>query len=77
MLMEESTTYQATLEEGRTKGLSQGLRAAVLRLGKKKFGVPTAAISAELIAISDPSRLERLTEGVLDVETWEALLAYE
>jgi len=81
MLMEESTTYQATLEEGRTKGLSQGLsqglRAAVLRLGKKKFGVPTASISAELIAISDPSRLERLTEGVLDVETWEALLAYE
>ena len=79
MLMEESTTYQATLEEGRSKGLSQGLsqglRAAILRLGKKRFGTPSSAISAELQAITDPARLERLTEAALDVASWEALLA--
>ncbi len=79
MLMEESTTYQATLEEGRSKGLSQGLsqglRAAVLRVGRKRFGSPSPTVSVELQAITDPSRLERLTEAALDVESWEALLA--
>ncbi len=73
--MEESTTYQAILEEGLTQGLSQGLRAALQRLGTKKFGVPNGAILAELQLISDATRLERLTEGVLDTENWEDLLA--
>lgn len=82
MLMEESTTYQGILEkghekglaEGRAKGLAQGEQKVLLRLGTKRFGLPTAAVVAALEAITDTARLEQMTDHILDVTSWDDLL---
>lgn len=72
-LLEDSSTYQHVLE----KGESKGQRKYLLRQGTKKFGVPRAAVDAALSAITDTQRLERLAERILDVGSWEELLAGE
>ena len=75
MLMEESTTYQAILEEGDAKGLSKGLRSTILRIGTKRFGPPSAAAAAALQTTTDTARLEALADGILDATSWDELLA--
>lgn len=79
MQMEESVTYQAILSRGREAGIRQGrtdeIRAVLLRLGRKKFGPPMAAQEAALGAVADLARLEALSERLLDVTTWDDLLA--
>ena len=78
MLMEESTTYQAILEEGREKGLSQGrhqsLRETLVRLGTKRFGPPSLAIHDEIHAIRDADRLEQLIDRIFESVSWNELL---
>jgi predicted transposase YdaD len=81
--MKESTTYQAILREGREEGLGAGrdvgrleeARAILLRLGTRRFGPPAEPVRAALEAITDTERLEALTVRVLDVESWDELLA--
>jgi predicted transposase YdaD len=73
--MEESVTYQAILRRGRAEGRAEEAVAVVLRLGTKKFGEPSAAHETALRAVTDLARLERLTDRVLDVNTWDELLA--
>ena len=75
MLLEESTTYQAILAKGLSQGLSQGLRTTLLRQGIRKFGAPGSAVLAELQRITDPARLERMNESMLDAKSWDELLA--
>ena len=77
MLMEESTTYQAILEEGRSKGLSQGLKSMILRQGTKRFGPPTALIADVLQRYAEIAGLEHLADRMLDASSWEDLLAGE
>jgi predicted transposase YdaD len=80
---EESTTYQAILREGREEGREEGLamgrveeaRAILLRQGTKRFGTPSDQIRAALAGITQIERLEVLTERLLDVESWDELLA--
>jgi predicted transposase YdaD len=69
--MKESSTYQAILDEGR----AEGVRRVLLLLGGKQFGPPDARTRAAIEAITTPDRLERLTERLLDVSSWEELLA--
>jgi hypothetical protein len=69
--MEYSDTYLEILEEGEAKGA----RKFLLRLGQKQFGVPDRATKAALEAITDPERLEQLGERVLEVSSWQELLA--
>jgi hypothetical protein len=69
--MRESDTYQAILDEGEARGLQNTL----LRLGRKRFGEPDEAVRQAVRAISDLERLGRLTEDLLDVSTWQELLA--
>jgi hypothetical protein len=69
--MRESSAYQAILDEGRIESLQQTL----LRLGRRKFGSPTDAITAVIMATSDRERLERMTDQLLIVSNWEELLA--
>ncbi len=69
--MKESVTYQAILEEGR----AAEARAILLRIGGKRFGPPSAQTRAALDAITTVERLELLTERLLDVESWDELLA--
>jgi predicted transposase YdaD len=70
--MQESTTYQAILREGRVKGEQQLL----VRLGTKRFGKPDAATLAAVEAIRDVERLEALGERIVDpdVRDWAELL---
>jgi predicted transposase YdaD len=80
--MQESTTYQAILEEGRAQGQTQGqtqgqmlaLQKTLLRLGRQRFGAPSDAAQAAINAITDVARLERLTEHLLLAVTWQELL---
>jgi hypothetical protein len=69
--MEESTTYQAIIQKGRLTEVRQIL----LRQGRKLFGPPEEATTAALNAIADVQKLEDLTERILDVGSWEELLA--
>ncbi|WP_020471228.1 RpnC/YadD family protein [Zavarzinella formosa] len=77
MLMEDSTTYQWILEKGVNQGISLGQKNMLLRLGAKRFGQPSPSIASTLNAITDSVRFERLGERILDVNTWEELLAEE
>jgi predicted transposase YdaD len=82
--MQESTTYQAILREGREKGREEGReegriageRQLLVLLGTKRFGKPGAAILTAIDAIRDVERLESLGERIVDpdVRDWESLL---
>jgi hypothetical protein len=82
MLLEDSTTYQQILEKGELRGLEKGEirglekgeRNALLRLGTKLFGPPSAEILAILQDISDRERLGRLVERALEVANWTELV---
>jgi predicted transposase YdaD len=68
--MHESDTYQAILDEGRVEGLQR----ALLRQGRRKFGEPEEASRRALLGITDLDRLDRLSERLLEVATWQDLL---
>jgi hypothetical protein len=69
--MKEFATYQAIIEEGRV----EEARAILLRQGTKRFGPPAPQARAALEAITAIDRLELLSERLLDVESWDELLA--
>ena len=83
LYMEESTTYQWILNQGKTLGIAEGeaegkakeARAILLRQGRKRFGPADASTTATLAAINDIERLERMSERLLDVQDWAELLA--
>jgi hypothetical protein len=61
---------------GREEGRREGAQALLLRQGQKKFGkAPTKQQQSELAAVTDLRRLERLSVRLLDVESWDELLA--
>ena len=74
MLLEESTTYQGILEEGKARGLSQGLRNTIIRIGSRRFGPPTESILRTLHGIVDATRLEILADRILDAGNWDDLV---
>lgn len=74
--MKESATYQAIIEEGRLEGRVEGEMQAVLRLGAKRLGEPSAAVRAALAAIDSAERLETLLDRLMEVESWEELLRF-
>jgi predicted transposase YdaD len=79
--MRESATYQAILEEGRSEGRVEGrveeARRFLLLLGENQYGTPDAATRATLETITELERLERLARRLLEVSSWEELLAPE
>jgi len=70
--VQESTTYQAILREGRIAGVQHFL----VRQGTKRFGKPDSAILAAIEAIKDFERIAALAERLLDAEVrdWHSLL---
>ena len=69
--MRDSSTYQAILAEGRT----EALRKTLLRQGRQRFhSVPSEAVQAAIQAIADEDRLERMTDRLLVVSSWQELL---
>ena len=62
--MIESTTYQATLAEGRAEGEAKGrleeAKRILLRPGTRRFGPPDTYAQATFGAVGDVERVERL-----------------
>ena len=54
-----------------------GIRETILRQGAKKFGTPDGEIISALEAITRPDRLRVISERLLDVNSWQELLADE
>jgi hypothetical protein len=69
--MHESDTYQAILDEGRLITVKR----AIVRLGAKRFGNPDKATTTAIDAMVDLQRLEFLHDRILDVKSWQELLA--
>ena len=46
-----------------------------MRLGLLRFGPPSDVTRASIAALNTPERLELLAERLLQVETWDELLA--
>jgi hypothetical protein len=59
-MLEESTTYQGTIEKGRIREAHRIL----LRQGRTRFGPPDAATETALTSVNDLERLERMTDAV-------------
>ncbi len=75
--MRESTTYQATLREGREEGRIGEAQRMLLMLGEARFGEADEATRGAVEAIHDVERLERMIKRVLDttIHNWEGLLS--
>src|SRR5262249_12813649 len=73
------TIAEAWIEEGMEKGREEGelkaSRKILLLQGRKRFGEPDAQTIAAIEAISDPDRLLALGGRLLDVTSWQELLA--
>jgi predicted transposase YdaD len=81
--MRESSVYQAILAEGEAKGKAEGkvegraeeAKKILLQLGQTLFGPPDKSTRSTLERLTDLHRLEQLTARVLQVESWQELLA--
>jgi hypothetical protein len=81
--VEESVTYQALFRRGYEEGYEVGLRLGaidgcrwfLLVMGRKKFDVPGADVLKAVAEIFDLDRLRSLCLKVLDVSSWQELLA--
>jgi hypothetical protein len=73
--IEESSVYQGILRKGEAKGEVQGIREALFIQGRKKLGPVNERISAQIAEIHDLNRLKLLLERMLDVSSWDELLA--
>jgi hypothetical protein len=69
--MHESSAYELIMEEGAIKASHRHL----LLQGKQRLGSPSEGDIAALKAIKDLDRLDRLTVAVLNVSSWQELLA--
>jgi hypothetical protein len=69
--IEESSVYQGIFAKGRV----EGAREILIFLGRKKLGPPDEQAGAEIAALTDLDRLHDLVDRVLDVATWDELLA--
>jgi predicted transposase YdaD len=69
--VQESTTYQAILEEGAVKELHNTL----LRLGEERFGAAPVTLRNNLMSIEDLDRLRRFVDQMHRVKSWQKLLA--
>jgi predicted transposase YdaD len=73
--IEESWVYQDIFTKGRAEGEVEEARKILLGLGRKRLGEPAERVLAEVAAISDLDRLDLLLDRLLDVSTWDELLA--
>jgi hypothetical protein len=69
--MHESTAYDEAVEEGCVKATHRVL----LKLGRKLLGPADPSVELALTSVQDVERLERMTEAILTVKSWEELLS--
>lgn len=70
-ILEDSTTYQWLIKQGRMKGYQDMLLAQ----GRQKFGPAGETTEAGIRGIADPDRLQRMGERLLTAVSWDDLLA--
>jgi hypothetical protein len=68
-VLKDSSTYQYILEQG---AIDHG-RKVLLRQGRVKFGEPDAATVARVEATDDLEQLDRLSERLVSVGSWQEL----
>ena len=74
--MIKSDYLEELREEVRAMGRADGLRDAVLSLGRRHFGkAATRKQKAQLNAVTDPAHLKRIFDNCLGVTSWDDLLA--
>ncbi len=73
--MRESTFYQGIIEEGMEKGIKQEARNILQRWGSKRFGPPDTDLASQIAALDDRERIERMIDRIMDVQSWQELLA--
>ena len=83
--IEESSVYQDIFSKGEAKGRAEGegeaqgraeeARKILLRQGRKRLGAPDESVLDRIAALSDPDRLDLLLDRLLDVSSWDELLA--
>jgi predicted transposase YdaD len=77
--MRESSTYQAILTEGREEGRMEGrvveAQTILLQMGQKRSGPPDPRVQTAIEAIGSREHLERLSLRLLDVSSWDELMA--
>ena len=69
--MQESTTYQAILEEGAVRGTQKIL----LKLGTIRFGAPSREIKIAIKEMQSLRKLRRKVAKLLSASSWQQLLA--
>lgn len=65
---------KTVFEEGLEKGIEKGMQIILLRQGSKRFGPPSEGAEARIRSVQDISRLEELTDRILEVHSWQELL---
>ena len=73
--MENEATMAETMPPFMRRAAVREARLLLLLMGEKRLGEPSEAVRARVEAIQDKRRLERLCLRVLEVETWDDLLA--
>jgi predicted transposase YdaD len=81
--IEESTVYQDIFAQGEAKGRVEGrvegavdeARRTLLRQGRQKFGPSSEGVERRLTALDDLDLLNDLLDRIMDVSTWDQLLA--
>ena len=68
--MRESVAYDIIMEEGAVGQMHE----VIIHQGSSLFGTPTPAQEAQLRAIENLPRLNRLLSRTLKVKSWDALL---
>ena len=68
--MHESDTYQMILDEG----AERQAKKMILLLGEDRFGTPDESIKAQLNAVTDLERLERMGLKTRTAASWREIL---
>jgi hypothetical protein len=73
--MEESLTYQYIVSKGVAKGELREAKKILLRHGHKRFGPPDPQTMTAIDVLVDLDHLEQLIDRILEVSSWQELLA--
>jgi predicted transposase YdaD len=78
-MLEKSSVYQGIVaigeQIGEQKGSVQSVRSIVLRQGKRLLGEPSAIVLEKIMSIDILERLEKMTDIIFDVKSWDELLS--
>jgi hypothetical protein len=69
-MMEESDTYLMILDQGQEKRAKKD----ILLVGEKRFGAPDESVKAQLDAITDLDRLDRMLLKSITTASWKEIL---